>query len=263
MTIIKKNKEINGNCKTFGGTRNVAEEILNPHTKNRSMANNFDRKEHFRFIGKPLSRLNDIAHLLPEDHICLLERYGAWMEALLSKEIKPLTEAQKKFTQVVNGNILVKSSNGCITEKQQDVILNYSPTCFRANGIKRYSANNVSPNLGISESQKLNLFKQVWINSVIVRDRNQAELVKRERQLTNSVTAELDKRERKLSNRVTNVGSFSNYKTKHNEDSNLGGGFGFITGIVLAVLAFSIVPVIPIILAFFAGHWLNYNFGKN
>ena len=83
MTIIKKNKEINGNCKTFGGTRNVAEEILNPHTNKRSMVYNFDRKEHLRFIGKPLSRLNDIAYLLPEDHICLLERYGAWMEAFL------------------------------------------------------------------------------------------------------------------------------------------------------------------------------------
>jgi len=263
MTIIKRNKEINGNCKTFGGTKNVAEVILNPHTKKRNMANYFDRKEHLRFIGKPLSRLNDIAYLLPEDHICLLERYGAWMEALVSKEIKPLTKAQKRFIQAVNGNRFVKSSNGRITEKQQDVILNYAPTSFRLNGIKRYSANNAFPNLGISEAQKLNLFEKVWINSVIVTDRNQAELVKKERQLTNSVTAELVKRERRLTNSVTNVGSFSNHKTKHNEDSNLGGGFGFITGIVLAVLAFSIVPVIPIILAFFAGHWLNYNFGKN
>ena len=262
MTKFKKNKEVNGNCITFGGTRNVAEEILNPHTKKRNMANYFDRKEHLRFIGKPLSRLNDIAYLLPEDHICLLERYGAWMEALLSKEIKPLTEAQKKFIQVVNGNILVKRSNGCITEKQQDVILNYAPTSFRVNGIKRSSANNAFPNLGISEAQKLNLFEKVWIDSVIVRDRNQDQLVKKEQQLTNSVTAELVKRERQLTNRVTNVGSFSNHKTKHNEDSNLGGGFGFITGIVLAVLSFSIVPVIPVVLAFFAGHWMNYNFGK-
>ena len=37
--------------------------------------------------------------------------------------------------------------------------------------------------------------------------------------------------------------------------------FGFFTGIVLAVLAFSIVPVIPVIVAFFAGQWLNYTFG--
>ena len=95
-----------------------------------------------------------------------------------------------------------------------------------------------------------------------MRNRIQDQLAKRERQLTNSVTAELDKRERQLTNRVTNVGSFSNYKTKHNEDSNLGGGFGFITGIVLAVLSFSIVPVIPVVLAFFAGHWLNYTFGN-
>jgi len=100
------------------------------------------------------------------------------------------------------------------------------------------------------------------IDSVIVRDRNQDQLVKKEQQLTNSVTAELVKRERQLTNSVTNVGSFTNYETKHNEDSNLGGGFGFITGIVLAVLSFSIVPVIPVVLAFFAGHWVNYNFGE-
>ena len=33
MTKINKNKEVNGNCITFGGTRNVAEEIKNPHAK--------------------------------------------------------------------------------------------------------------------------------------------------------------------------------------------------------------------------------------
>jgi hypothetical protein len=31
----------------------------------------------------------------------------------------------------------------------------------------------------------------------------------------------------------------------------------------LAVLAFSIVPIIPVIIAFIAGHWVSYNFGKN
>ena len=90
-------------------------------------------------------------------------------------------------------------------------------------------------------------FEKAWINSVIVRNRNRTDLITRETQ---------------LSARVSNVGRFSNPKTMHRDHSNSGGGFGFITGIVLAVLAFSIVPVIPVIIAFIAGHWLSYNFGK-
>ena len=80
-----------------------------------------------------------------------------------------------------------------------------------------------------------------------MKDRNQTDLIIRQN---------------KLSTRVSNVGSFSNSETIHNGNSNSDGAFGFITGIVLAVLAFSIVPVIPIIVAFFAGHWLNYTFGN-
>ena len=90
-------------------------------------------------------------------------------------------------------------------------------------------------------------FENAWINSLIVKNSNRTDLITRETQ---------------LSTRVSNVGSFSNSKTMHSGHSNLGGGLGFITGIVLAVLAFSIVPVIPVIIAFIAGHWLSYNFGK-
>ena len=90
-------------------------------------------------------------------------------------------------------------------------------------------------------------FEKAWINSVIVRNRNRTDLITRETQ---------------LSERVSNVRSFSNSESINNEKSDLGGGFGFLTGIVLAVLAFSIVPVIPVIIAFIAGHWLSYNFGK-
>ena len=253
------------------------------------MKNFTNRKEHLRFLGKPLPGLHEIECFLPEEHIFLLERYGAWMAALLNKEIKPLTEAQKSFIQAVNGNRSAKNSFRGTTEDEHYVILDYAPTSFKGNSIKRYSAKNDYPNLRINEIEKLNQFKKAWIKSKDVRNRIQDQLIKQERQLTNSVTAELNKRERQLSNRigvnpvitrnrdmaefykrerqpnnrVTNVGSCSNYDTKYNESSNSGGGFGFITGIILAVLAFSIVPVIPVIIAFFAGHWMNYNLGKD
>ena len=90
-------------------------------------------------------------------------------------------------------------------------------------------------------------FENAWINSLIVKNSNRTDLITRETQ---------------LSERVSNVRSFSNSESINNEKSDLGGGFGFLTGIVLAVLAFSIVPVIPVIIAFIAGHWLSYNFGK-
>ena len=159
-----------------------------------------EKEKHFKFLGKPLASLNEISGLIPKDQLFLLEQYGAWMEALVKNEIKPLTKAQKRFIQVAYGN---------------------------RNGSTR--------------------FEKAWINSKILKDRNRTDLIARENQ---------------LSARVSNVGSFSNSKTMHSDYSNSGGGFGFITGIILAVLAFSIVPVIPVIIAFIAGHWVNYNFGK-
>ena len=174
--------------------------LLNPHYGRREVIVDTDRKEHLSYIGEPFSGLNEILYLLPNEQINLLKNYGAWMEALVRKEIRPLTEAQKRFIQVAHGNRI---------------------------GITR--------------------FEKAWINSKILKDRNRTDLIARENQ---------------LSPRVSNVGSFSNSRTMHSDYSNSGGGFGFITGIILAVLAFSIVPVIPVIIAFFAGHWMNYNFGK-
>ena len=174
--------------------------ILNPHYKRRDVIEDTARKEHLSYIGEPFSGLNEIVGLLPKDQLYLLKNYGAWLEALVRKEIKPLTEAQKRFIQVAHGNRI---------------------------GSTR--------------------FEKAWINSKILKDRNRTDLIARENQ---------------ISARVSNVGSFSNSERIHSDYSNSGGGFGFITGIILAVLAFSIVPVIPVIVAFFAGHWVNYNFGK-
>ena len=158
-------------------------------------------EKHRKFLGKPLPGLVEIAGRLKKEHVYLLENYGAWMEALVKNEIRPLTNAQRKFIQVAIGNL-----NGCTR------------------------------------------FEKAWINSLIVKNSNQKDMITSDTM---------------LHERFSNVGSFSNSETIHKENSESGGGIGFITGIVLAVLAFSIVPVIPVIIAFFAGHWLNYNFGEN
>ena len=160
-----------------------------------------ETEKHYKFLGKPLANLNEISDLIPKDQLLLLEQYGAWMEALVKNEIKPMTKAQKRFIQVAYGSRI---------------------ECTR--------------------------FEKAWVNSKILNDRNRTDLITRGTQ---------------LSPRISNVGSYRNPKTMHRDYSNSGGGFGFITGIVLAVLAFSIVPVIPVIIAFFAGHWMNYNLGKD
>ncbi len=159
-----------------------------------------ETEKHYKFLGKSLASLNEISDLIPKDQLLLLEQYGAWMEALVKNEIKPMTKAQKRFIQVAYGSRI---------------------ECTR--------------------------FEKAWINSKILNDRNRTDLITRGTQ---------------LSPRISNVGSYRDPKTMHRDYSNSGGGFGFITGIVLAVLAFSIVPVIPVIVAFFAGHWMNYTFGK-
>ncbi|SVD43060.1 uncharacterized protein METZ01_LOCUS395914, partial [marine metagenome] len=63
-----------------------------------------EQEEHLKFIGKPLPGLTEIVGQIHKDHAYLLENYGAWMEALVRKEIRPLTKAQKRFIQVAHGN---------------------------------------------------------------------------------------------------------------------------------------------------------------
>ena len=68
------------------------------------MAKTSEYEKHLKFLGKPLPGLNEIVGRLHKDHVYLLENYGAWMEALVKNTIQPLTEAQKKFVEVANGN---------------------------------------------------------------------------------------------------------------------------------------------------------------
>ena len=57
------------------------------------------RDAHLNYIGQTLYGLTEIASKLTKEHTSILRKYGAWMEALLKKEIQPFTEAQKKFIE--------------------------------------------------------------------------------------------------------------------------------------------------------------------
>jgi hypothetical protein len=49
--------------------------------------------------------------------------------------------------------------------------------------------------------------------------------------------------------------------SKHVQFNNTksGGGIGFIAGLCLAIVAFAVIPIIPVLLAFLAGSWISYN----
>ena len=161
--------------------------------------------EHGKYLGRPLRDLKELADWIPSNEIYLLEKYGAWMEALVRQEIKPVTEDQKRFIKVVNENGPLENS-----------------------------------------------FEKAWGNAVYARKRNQTRLNRRNQ-------TQLVKRERRLSTRPANFNGISNRDPMENTYIKPSGGIGFLAGICLAVLAFSIVPVIPVVIAFFAGHWVSKN----
>ncbi len=161
--------------------------------------------EHGKYIGRPLRDLKELADWIPSNEIYLLEKYGAWMEALVKQEIKPVTEDQKRFIKVVNENGPLENS-----------------------------------------------FEKAWGNAVYARKRNQTRRINRNQ-------TQLIKRERRLSTRPANFNGISNHDPMENTYIKPSGGIGFLAGICLAVLAFSIVPVIPVVIAFFAGHWVSKN----
>ena len=57
------------------------------------------RDAHLNYIGKTLNGLTGVASELTKEDTSILGKYGAWMEALLKKEIQPFTEAQKIFIE--------------------------------------------------------------------------------------------------------------------------------------------------------------------
>ena len=62
------------------------------------------RDAHLNYIGKTLNGLTGVASKLAKEDTSILGKYGAWMEALLKKEIQPFSEAQKEFIKVAEEN---------------------------------------------------------------------------------------------------------------------------------------------------------------
>ncbi len=60
-------------------------------------------KEHKDYLRRKDYKLLCYNGIFSEREITLLKRYGYWMEALASGDIKPLTPAQERFVRVCKG----------------------------------------------------------------------------------------------------------------------------------------------------------------
>ena len=67
------------------------------------------RTDHKKLIGHYLSDLANIGYMLTIEERKILNKYGAWMEALILEKIPPLTTAQVRFVNVHKGGAEVES----------------------------------------------------------------------------------------------------------------------------------------------------------
>lgn len=66
-------------------------------------------KEQLKYLGKPISEINSLRNIFSEEELKIINKYGAWMEALAGREIEPITSEQKRFVEVSMGNVEPKS----------------------------------------------------------------------------------------------------------------------------------------------------------
>ena len=60
-------------------------------------------KNHLEYLGKPISDINSLRNIFSEEELKIINKYGAWMEALADQKIKPNTPEQKRFVGVLIG----------------------------------------------------------------------------------------------------------------------------------------------------------------
>ena len=60
-------------------------------------------KNHLEYLGKPISDINSLRNIFSEEELKIINKYGAWMEALADRKIEPITPEQKRFVDVSVG----------------------------------------------------------------------------------------------------------------------------------------------------------------
>ena len=62
-----------------------------------------ENEDHLKYLGQPISDINSLRNIFSEEELKIINKYGAWMEALADREIEPITPEQKRFVDVSVG----------------------------------------------------------------------------------------------------------------------------------------------------------------
>ena len=62
-----------------------------------------ENEDHLEYLGKPISDINSLRNIFSEEELNIINKYGAWMEALADRKIEPITPEQKRFVEVSIG----------------------------------------------------------------------------------------------------------------------------------------------------------------
>ena len=60
-------------------------------------------EDQLKYLGKPISDINSLGNIFSEEELKIINKYGAWMEALADRKIEPITPEQKRFVDVSIG----------------------------------------------------------------------------------------------------------------------------------------------------------------
>ena len=60
-------------------------------------------EDQLKYLGKPISDINSLGNIFSEEELKIINKYGAWMEALADRKIEPITPEQKRFVDVSAG----------------------------------------------------------------------------------------------------------------------------------------------------------------
>jgi len=62
-----------------------------------------ENEDHLKYLGQPISDINSLRNICSEEELKIINKYGAWMEALADQKIEPITPEQKRFVDVSAG----------------------------------------------------------------------------------------------------------------------------------------------------------------
>ena len=98
-----------------------------------------ENEDHLKYLGEPISDINSLGNIFSEEELKIINKYGAWMEALADRKIEPITTEQKteirkipqKIKDYIERHLLDIESRDDISikEKSDKIIHLFCATC--------------------------------------------------------------------------------------------------------------------------------------